>query len=97
MKSAYAVVLCLSTKSGMRAASGIYPEALDAIAAFREYSPGSIFLIPVHLSACDVPPIEIDGTRTLDRLQHVDLFPSARRADGFKKLLEAIRATPSHP
>lgn len=97
MKDAYAIVLCLSVESASRITSGIYPEAADAIAAYREYAPGSIFLIPVRLSECSVPQIEIDGTRTLDRLQYIDLFPSALRPIGLEKLLIAVRGSPHHP
>ncbi|MBZ5524741.1 MAG: toll/interleukin-1 receptor domain-containing protein [Acidobacteriia bacterium] len=97
MKNAYAVVLCLSKETEGRKTSGIYPEALDAIGAYREYAPGSIFLIPVRLSACEIPPIEIDGTRMLDRLQYADLFPTKNRIAGIKKLLDAIQAAAHHP
>jgi hypothetical protein len=97
IRNAYAVVLCLSAESEARTTAGIYPEAADAITAYREYAPGSIFLIPVRLSDCEIPPIEIDGTRTLDRLQFVDLFPAGAYPAGIKKLLEAIQATPYHP
>ena len=37
MRDAYAVVLCLSAETVGRIISGIYPEILDAIAAYREY------------------------------------------------------------
>jgi len=97
MKSAYAVLLCLSRESAARTTSGIYPEALDAINFYREYAPGGVFLIPVRLSECDIPPLELDGTRTLDRLQYVDLFPAGKYAAGVKNLLAAIRKTPHHP
>jgi hypothetical protein len=75
MKHAYAVVLCLSKELACRFESGVYPEVSDAIEIYRERSPGSIFLIPVRLSDCEIPPLELDGTRTLNRLQYVDLFP----------------------
>ncbi len=55
MKGSYAVVLCLSAEAGQQATSGVFPEARDAIAAYREHAPGNIFLIPVRLSACEVP------------------------------------------
>lgn len=97
MQNAYAVVLCLSKESAVRASSGIYPEALDAITFYREYSPGTIFLIPVRLSPCAIPSVEIDGTRTLDRLQYQDLFPSENYVANVQKLLGAIRKTPCHP
>jgi len=97
MNAAYAFVLCLSTESQARTTSGIYPEAMDAIKAYRQYKPGTVFLIPVRLSQCDIPPIEIDSTRTLDRLHYVDLFPAAKRGDGLTRLKAAIRAAPHHP
>lgn len=97
MKRSYAVLLCLSKESQMRAVSGIYPEAMNAIEAYRRYKPGSIFLIPVRLSECEIPPIKIDGTRTLDQLQYVDLFPSSKRDANLRRLIQSIQATPLHP
>ena len=92
MKQSDVVVLCLSAKSMKRKRTGIYPEALDAIAAYRQRRPGEIYLIPVRLSDCEIPEIEIDDTRTLDRLQHVDLFPGPTWDANLKSLLKAIRA-----
>ncbi len=97
MKGSYAVVLCLSKELTDRVKSGVYPEILDAIAAYRQLSPGSIFLIPVRLSRCEVPDIEIDDSRTLDRLQSVDLFPASKRVAGLKRLVESLRALYGHP
>lgn len=97
LKAAYAVVLCLSVESQARTKTGIYPEALDAISAVREYAPGSVFLIPVRLSNCTIPPLEIDGVRRLDRLQFTDLFPPADRAANVAKLVKAIKTAPEHP
>lgn len=97
MKDSYAVVLCLSRETQERLISGIFPEVRDAISIYREYAPGSIFLIPVRLSNCDVPPIDIDDTRTLEGLQYVDLFPPAKREAGLQQLLRALRSAPSHP
>ena len=97
MKNAYAVAVCFSQETEQRTTTGIYPELMDAVNAYRDYTPGAIFLIPVRLSECEIPPVELDGTRTLDRLQRIDLFPAAKRAAGLAGLLEAIRATPHHP
>jgi len=97
MRDAYAVVLCLSGEAAARTTSGLYPEVADAVTAYREYTPGSIYLIPVRLSACDIPQVEIDGTRTLDRLQYVDLFPSSSRPQGVSLLVRAIKASAHHP
>ena len=97
MKSAYAVVLCLSRESQARTTSGLYAEAADAVSLYREYAPGIIFLIPVRLSDCEIPAVEIDSTRTLDRLQYQDLFPPSQYFAGVQRLLRAIRSAPHHP
>ena len=64
MKESYAVVLCLSKQLADRGQSGVYPEVADAIAIYRQQRPGNIFLVPVRLSECGIPDIEIDDTRT---------------------------------
>ncbi len=99
MKDAYAVVVCLSRAIGERGRSGVFPELRDAIVEYRTYTPGSILLIPVRLDECecDVPDLEIDATTTLESLQRVDLFPSSRRADGLKRLVQALRAASGNP
>lgn len=96
-KDAYAVVLCLSGELSARFQSGVYPEVLNAIGALRNQMPGSGFLIPIRLSPCEIPDIEIDDIRTLDRLQCIDLFPHSERIEGLKKLVQTLRASPNHP
>lgn len=91
LHGASACVICLSREVEARTKSGIYPEALDAIALYRERKPGSIFLIPVRLSDCPIPPIEIDATRTLNRLQYVDLFPPSAWTENLDRLVTALR------
>lgn len=97
MADSYAVILCFSKESQNRDRSGLYPEARDAIDAYREYKPGSIFLIPVRLSECEVPRLAIDATTGLDGLQRVDLFPPGARAGNLAKLIQALRRAPDHP
>jgi hypothetical protein len=97
MKVAYAVVLCMSRETSARMQAGIYPEARDAIGMYRLLRPGGVFLIPVRLSNCDIPPIEIDDTHTLDAVQYIDLFPADRWPEGLKELIEAIRLAPLRP
>jgi len=97
MKEAYAIVLCLSAELTKRIHSGVYPEIRDAIAAYRLYAPGSIYLLPVRLSDSELPALKIDDTHTLDSLQHIDLFPVGKRGAGIEKLLAAIRKAPLHP
>jgi hypothetical protein len=92
IKQSYAVVLCLSRETVAPSKTGIYTELSGAIDAYRQYTPGSVFLIPVRLSECEIPPVEVDATRTLERLTYVDLFPARRQAQGVKQLLEALRA-----
>jgi internalin A len=98
IKNAYAVVVCLSPEATeARYRSGVYPEVRDAIATFRQYGPGHSYVFPVRLAECQVPSIEIDDTRTLERIQHIDLFPESKRNAGLQKLIESLTAAPGHP
>ncbi|MCA8994932.1 MAG: TIR domain-containing protein, partial [Planctomycetaceae bacterium] len=98
MKNAYAVVICLSPEiTEERYRSGVYPEIRDAITTFRQYGPGKTYIFPVRLEKCEVPAIEIDDTRTLQRIQHIDLFPASKRDAGFQKLLDSLATAPGHP
>lgn len=69
LKDAYSIVVCLSEELAERSTSGMYPELADAISAYREYGPNSIFLIPIRFSECDVPAIAIDEVGQLSDLQ----------------------------
>jgi hypothetical protein len=97
MSRSYAVIICFSREVQARGQSGVFPELLDAIGALRERAPGSIFLIPVRLSECDIPPVEIDATRTLDRINYLDLFPETERAEAMSRLAQAVRSSPLRP
>lgn len=97
MKECYAVVLCLSKDGEARIESGVYPEISDAIKVYRQLRPGSVYIIPVRLSECRIPDVEIDGTQTLDALQYIDLFPDSRREEGLHELLESLRHAPLRP
>jgi hypothetical protein len=97
LRVSYAVIVCLSAQTTERHRSGIYPEIQDALRIYREYPPDSIFIIPVCLSPCELPAIEIDGTRMFDRLAVADLFPAERRNAGLDKLVRALRLAPEYP
>jgi TIR domain len=97
MKEAYAVLVCFSKETDARPKSGIFPELLDAIKAYREYAPGSVFLIPVRLSNCSIPDVEISDTKTLDSLQFIDLFPPTKRKSGLAQLIRSLQSAPEHP
>ncbi len=84
------MVLCLSEQLGRRVASGVYPEILYAIAELRKQRPGASFLIPIRLSDCEIPSIEIDDVNTLEALHYIDLYPDERREEGLEKLLITI-------
>ena len=89
MKRSGHVLLCLSTALLKRDKSGVYPELLDAIGAYRKVATGRIYLIPIRLDDCEIPPVPIDAVRALDSLQKVDLFGPDRNAN-FRRLLQAI-------
>ncbi len=97
MRDSYAVVLCLSKESEDRATCGIFPEARDAIAAYRKCKPGSVFLIPVRMSDCEIPLFKIDDVQMLDDLQYIDLFPSSKYTEGLKRLVESLQKAPERP
>jgi tetratricopeptide (TPR) repeat protein len=98
MKRSSAVILCLSARGLQRSRSYIYPEALDAITAYRQRRPGEVFIIPVRFTQCEIPSIEIDDTRTLDRLHCVDLFPTNLWESGIRKIVMSISpGAPSAP
>ncbi len=86
-----AFVICFSRNSQRRESSGIYPELGQAVSIYQELKPGQTFILPIRLSKCEIPPIELDAARYLDRLQYVDLYPASARPDGLKKLVEAVR------
>ncbi len=92
LRTAGAFILCLSNEALSRQKSGLFPEANDAISQYREYQPGSVFIIPVRLTPCEIPMIGIDSTRSLDDLQYVDLFPEARRSDGIDKIVKTLKS-----
>ncbi len=94
MRQAYAVVACFSSQMEQRVESGMLPEVRDAIELYRARKPGSVFLIPVRFSDCEIPDLAIDSKTTLDDIQIVDLFPPSARASAVSRLIEAIRLVP---
>jgi hypothetical protein len=97
IEDAYAVVVCLSAELAARNRTGVYPEIRDAIEILRQYAPGSIYLVPVRLSDCEVPDLEISGTETLKSLLYIDLFPAQNRQTGLDRIVQSLRNAPEHP
>lgn len=87
----YAVVCCFSAELAARSRSGVFPELADAVRSLRERPPGEIFLVPVRISKCEIPDIEIDDGRYLNRLQTLDLYPPEEIEPAFDRLLAALR------
>jgi hypothetical protein len=92
LRNASTCIICFSKAAQSRTQSGVFSEVLEAVAMYRLRQPGSIFIIPIRLSDCSIPHIEIDGTRTLDRIQYIDLFPQDIWSESVNRLLVAIRA-----
>lgn len=96
MRDAYAFIPCLSKEYEGRIQSGMYPELRDAIAAYRKLSPGSIYIIPIKLSPCSLPDLEIDDTHYFDSLQYYDLF-GVHRDSAFDGLVNALQKASLRP
>jgi hypothetical protein len=90
MSDSYAVVLCLSEELEKRIQSGVYPEIKMAIGTYVSLAPGTVFLVPVRFSACEIPPISIDKFGTLKSLQYVDFFPDDCWASGLRRLVASL-------
>lgn len=97
IKESYAVIICLSKEINDRTKSVVFYEVSEAIGVYREYPPNTTFLIPVRLSECSIPPINIDDTRTFVSLQFVDLFPEENYQSGIKRLLDSIKNVREYP
>ena len=54
-------------------------------------------LIPVRLDDCSIPPIPLDGSRTLVDFGPVDLFPAARWSQGVLALLRRLANSSARP
>jgi hypothetical protein len=80
IKRADFFLVCLSVHS-VNKRGWVQKERRDALEILRGMLDEDIYLIPVRLEECDIPD-------NLSQYQAVDLF----RADGFNKLIEAIKA-----
>ena len=86
IKSAGIFLACLSNRS-VDKRSYIQREFRYALSAYADLPPGSIYLIPVRLDACDVPDLRLPELELNIRdLQWVDLFEK----DGLDRLIRSI-------
>lgn len=91
IKNSYAILLCFSKRTDARPRY-LAVLAKYAIDAYRELGPENIFLIPVRLSKCVIPSLQIDATRTLNQLQSVDLYPPSERSKRLQMLIQTFRS-----
>jgi len=91
--NALAFIACFSNNSAARSASYQNEELILAVEQLRLRPPDQAWLIPVRLSDCMVPDLDIGAGRTLRDLQRVDLFDnhwdagSRRLVDGVHRIL----------
>jgi hypothetical protein len=89
MEAAAAVLVCFSSKTVSRDVTGIYQEARFATGRYGMHGPLTSYLIPVRFDDCTVPPLPLDGSRTLRDLLFLDLFPESARTNAIGRLVEA--------
>jgi hypothetical protein len=73
-KEALVFIACFSHKSVSRKVSYQNEELVLAIEQLRLRRPDEPWLIPVRFDDCQIPELDIGGSRTLASIQRVDLF-----------------------
>jgi len=93
----YAIIFCFSKELYSKDKSGVFPELREAISIYREYPSSTIYIIPVRLSECKIPYIEIDSTTRMDNLLYIDFYPETNQLDTAKKIVNSLKKSPEHP
>jgi hypothetical protein len=86
---ALAFIVCFSRASLGRGKSFQNEELTLAIEQMRLRQPDDPWLIPVRFDDCGIPDRDIGGGRTLDSIQHADLFGD-RAEDGTARLVAVV-------
>lgn len=73
-KNSLVFIACFSDNSLARAVTFQNDELAVAIEQMRSRRPDQPWLIPVRLTDCTIPSLDLGGGRTLSSLQRVDLF-----------------------
>jgi len=82
LKNSDIIVLCLSKAAVLK--KGYIQKEIRAALELSEYTPiGSIFIIPLRLEDCFVPPI-------LAKLHYIDFFPNESKERAYPRLLQAL-------
>jgi hypothetical protein len=84
-----AFVACFSENSERKESSYQNEELVLAVEQMRVRHPGGLWLIPVRFAVCSIPAFDLGAGRTLDALQHVDLFDGTWE-QGVPRILGAV-------
>lgn len=85
IKSGTFFIACFSEKYSQKQKSYMNEELTVAVEEIRQRKSDSVWFIPVKLSHCDIPDIDIGGGETLTDLHWVDL--SSNWEEGIKSIL----------
>jgi hypothetical protein len=89
-RKAFVFIACFSAASLARATSYQNEELALAIDEMRLRPAGLVWLIPVRLTQCQIPDLDLGAGRTLSSIQHADLFgPGASAA--LDRLVASVR------
>jgi hypothetical protein len=84
-----AFIACFSDSTERRAVTHQTEELMLAVEQMRLRAPGKPWLIPVRFAPCDMPDFDLGSGRTLNSLQHVDLFDGSWER-GIPRLLSVV-------
>jgi hypothetical protein len=87
-EGAFVFLACFSRNSTSRKKSYQNEELALAIEQLRLRPPSEPWFIPARLDLCEIPDLEIGGSRSLSSIQYVDLFGDP---GGIANLVEAIK------
>jgi TIR domain len=88
--NAFVFIACFSRNSIAREVSYQNKELILAVDHLLSRRPDAPWLIPVRFDDCDIPDLELGGSRTLRSIQCADLFGEGYVNAG-KRLVEAVK------
>jgi hypothetical protein len=102
-EDALVVIACFSDSSEAREKTVQREELTLAVEQYQQRPQDRAWLIPVRLSDCQIPKIDLGGGKTLDRLNRLDLFGDqwdescARLVDEISWMLEGLEEQQPSP
>ena len=88
---ACAAIICISRNLDNKKYSFVFEELRQATTRYRQLHPEKNFIIPVRITECEIPFIELDTISTLRDLHHVDLFPQSNWQQAFQKIMTSLQ------